>query len=856
MTNINNRAAFIKLASSEKIVLASINAKTRLYVFSEQDPLYLYYTKSVPYFVEELKYDNTILTKVSNKNNVIQGSFFYEIQTSTLYFRLPLDADPVDHEIIVTYKFFYSTKSLTLSHNLQDVSEDVFWDGRIVSNPGYKHKIGIDQALSSLIGEGTLHLKNNDGGLSNIFDRLIFENQDVVIYSWNPNLPPSESKVIYRGRVTNKSYDGTDVKFKIKDQLFALLDAPQLEAYSDVDNVSDSVKGQFKRRVYGRVDGLRCQSTSQIADGITLTGTVSGVANSNILTGAGTLFLSEVLQDDEIQIGTQTFNVDQVLNDTSVQLTDEIEYGFSGQPAIVIPDRGTTLRNRTFLAAGHVCAEVQHTILLAQQFNRITLDSTEGLFPGDFIEFTDTLERIEIKNTAPGNVVVLQQNMVTKPAVGTFVIRRPIQEVYVKSRKVSSDDYSIFNTGNQCGIVLQNDVEFNLARPKNTKFTTVFTNGSRTITSTNVEVSLQDIFEPGDYIKPDGITYTTFYKVVNVRTTEIDISVPFADASITDIAEVRKPDYIEDDTEVSVNILGKTEDGTAGGVWIQTAAQILKDLIKDVGITQVNNQSFIDGNDDAYQLMSLAIPFSFSSKSVPTVKDIADKVNQSVRSSLTLDNDLLIKFKVLNVYTGEDLPVIRDEDVIEWKITSTNGKTYKTALGRYRFTDTDLSTLDDGNKFVTFDSEFVKRYIGTSKVDELDLYLYKTLDAEIAVHRHLYYNRLGTSTLSLTTDLRLEGLEIGDVIIADFKELYERFGDRDYRKKKMLVIGKTVTGERTQLELSDLGNTFNTSAYITPNDAPEYNLSTSDQKLIYGYITDNQGIVENVEDTAGINLIS
>ena len=72
----------------------------------------------------------------------------------------------------------------------------------------------------------------------------------------------------------------------------------------------------------------------------------------------------------------------------------------------------------------------------------------------------------------------------------------------------------------------------------------------------------------------------------------------------------------------------------------------------------------------------------------------------------------------------------------------------------------------------------------------------------------------------------------------------------------MLVSGKTVTGQETTLELSDLGNTFNTSSYITPNNAPDWSAATEDEKIIYGYITDNQGIVDNEEDTAGTHLIS
>lgn len=849
-----SRQKFITAQSSEKITLAHVNAKTRLYVFDDGDaPIY---TKVTPYYVDGLKQDDIELTKVFDIDDLVESTFYYDIETSTLSAWFIDDAVPNEIEVIVTYKFFFADKTIQLPHDLSDISYDVNYEGRIVTSPGYKHKIGIDQSLISLVGEGTLQLKNQDGGLDGIFDTLIFENQDVVIYSWNPNLLPSDARVIYRGRVTNKTFDGIDVKLKIKDQIFALLDAPNMSPYTEDDNVNKTVIGQFKRRVYGRVDGLRCQSTDQIADGIPLTGTVSLGADSDLLTGAGTLFFTEVVQGDTILVGTQEFVVDEVLSNTSIRLSDEADYGAIGEIGYLVPSRGSILKNREFIAAGHTCAEVTKTILEVPQFNRIIVDNTEGLFPGDFIEFTDTLERLEIKTVAPGNIVVLRQNMINKPDLGTFAVRRPIQEVFIGSRRVNADDYTINNTTDYCGLVFDTDVEFNLSRSKNSKFSGTFTNGSRTVTITTSEISLDEVFEPGDYVKPDDITYSTFYKVVNVGLTSITLSIPFADPNITDTIEYKSIDYLNDDSIISVNILGKTVNGTATGDWIQTVAQVQRDLLDDVNITAINEQSFVDGAIDLNHLVSMAIPFDFDDKSLPTVKDIVDRLSKSVRSSLTLDNDLNIKYQGLNVYTGEQLVVIRDNDIIDWDIKATNGKTFKTALTRYRFTDVDLGTLEAGNSLFTFDSEFVTRYIGTNKVDELNLYLYSDGDAEIMSHRHLYYNRLGTATLELETDLRLEDIEIGDVVIADLRRLYKRFGDEDVAKKMMLVIGKNLTGERTILELSDLGNTFNSSSFITPNDAPEWTSADSDQKMRYGYITDNQGIVNNEEDTAGVHLIS
>ena len=110
--------------------------------------------------------------------------------------------------------------------------------------------------------------------------------------------------------------------------------------------------------------------------------------------------------------------------------------------------------------------------------------------------------------------------------------------------------------------------------------------------------------------------------------------------------------------------------------------------------------------------------------------------------------------------------------------------------------------------------------------------------------------------MRITSDLRLENLEIGDTVVLNFERLYKRFGDSASRKKAMTIIGKTVNGERLIIELSDLGNLYNRASIITPDTAPSYLTADEDEKLKYGFITENNGIINDDEDTANIHLIS
>lgn len=850
-----SRNEFINAQSSEKLTMVHIHGKQRLYVFS--GPNSNIYSKVVPYFVYELKQNDTYLTKVNSLVEVNStGKFYYDIKSSTLYVRPLLDSNPKSVEIIATYRFFYSDVGINCTWNFENQSDEVFYDGRIKASPGYKHKIGIDQSLTSLVGTGTLSLHCQDGDLDVLFDKIIFENQLVNVYSWNRDLKPSEAKIIYRGRVTNKSFDTDQLSLTVKDPIFELLQPPQNSVYSDLDNVSNSVKGQYKRLVYGRVDGLQCQSIDQIGDGFQLTGTLTASVVEPKLYGIGTQFLTEVFQGDKITIDSLEFTVESIQSNTELTISNEPDYGFSGRPALNSPKRGIPLKNRVYLAAEHVCTEQVKTIFLVEQLNRVILNDITGLFPGDFIEFVSTGERIEIKNTAPGNIVVLRQNMINRPTVGTNAIRRPIQKVYINGSIVPASKFTI-NNSSSCGITFTSDVEFELATEKSTGYNLNFTNGSRLITYTGGgDIQVSELLKAGDWIKPNVPTYTTYYKISYINNNDIYLVNNFTEPTVADTADYKSPDYLVDDTVISLDILGKTVNGLASGAWISTVAQAERDLIKQINITEVNEQSFLDGAIDGNQLVSIAIPESFTATSLPKVKDIIDKLNKSISSSLTLDNNLRLKFQVLNAYTEDQIVTISDYDVIDWNIQSTNGKIFNKVVAKYRFKDIGNDTLSEANNVYLFESEFVNRYIESGQLSEVNLYLYNESEAKINAHRNLYQNRLSVSTIKVKSDLRLENLEIGDIVILDFKQMYRRLGADNVRKKVVLIIGKTVNGEVIDWEMSDLGNTFNTSSYITPNTAPEYLLSSDDERLVYGYITDNQGIVEDLEETAGVHLIS
>ena len=971
-----NRSQFINAASSEKLTLAIIKANKRVINFELESGTI--YSKTVPFFVQSVKTVDTLLTK-ANSAAIVTGEFYYDSLEGKLY--VDVGADTVDFEIIVTYKLHFSNNSITLPHDLLYTSPDVHFDGRIVGSPKFQSKVGINQDLVSTVGSGNLEIENSDGFLDDIYDDLIFENQEILIYSHNRFTPVSDAKLLFRGLISDKSFDSSKVVFNVKDDLFNLLGKVPQGVFTQEDGVNETSEGRTKRWVYGRVDGLKLQSLDQIGDGYSgaglitstpqkmgrftiessffgsqilapsddlndeffkvyspevsyfcyinvaggatvpvpadftgvsipiasgLTGatkittlfgsiktaltpyftvlsnpsssvayfenktvgsaavpdtsSISELTSNNLgleivgsydttVSGVGTSFISSLASGDTIFAASQELTVSRVVSDTLLELDDAPEGGFSSVPYVISPERGVTIKNREFFVAEHACAQVETTVVNPRQLNRIQVSSTSGFSPGDLLTING--ESVQVKNIAPNNIIVLQQNIINLPSSGDIVTRQPIQNVYIDGYKVNRSDFTINNAVGECSITLSSDAEKNITRPRSSSSDLVFTNGSRFITGTiNTDLLLNR-----DFIKPNNTAYSTYYQVLNVDSDGIELVSPFSEATVTDRGLYLSPNYIDDDTIVSCDVLGKTENGETDGTWIKTTAQVTIDLLNEVGVSsRINTESFNYTESLNNQLVSIALPLSPDSDTL-SVKEVIDLMGRTTNTSLSLDNDLNIIYKSMTANAPTNPVIIGDSDVISWSVTSKSGKLYNYSVMNYRFSDVKNSTLESGSKTFRKISKFVTNYVGTEKTIERDIYLYDEFDANIAAERVLYYNALSLTEIKVFTDLRLEGLSIGDVVQLEFARLYKRFGGEG-RKKLAIVVGRSVTGNRIELTLTDLGNTFNTSAFVTPNDALDFDLASEDDKLKHGYITDANGVVNNDDASAQTNKIS
>lgn len=465
---------------SEKITIAHVNCKQRAYGFTQVDSSDIYFTIA-QLFVVACQSGVTSLESVSSTGAITSsGKYYYDSDSSKLYVHSAagFTNEDTDPEIIPTYRMFFSSVPINLSWDLQDHSHDVYYEPRIQSSPGFSSQLGADQMGISIVGSGTLKLNNGDLFFKDYYDLYIFDNQEVSIYSYNRSLDPSAAKILYTGKITDMSYDQSSVSIKVKDVINALNEEINLGKFSEITdtiNISSEVGKYVKRRIYGLVDSLRCQSVDMLWDNdleeeaFTLTGTVSGEFEKNILTG--TNFLTEVSPGDKIIFSEdEEHTVDKVQNDTKLLLSDDLSKTYLGVSVKVLPERPFYNRNRKFLICGHGLVDVTTTITFVHERNRVDVVSTLDFRAGDFVSVGS--QHVAIKRIS-GNTIVFRQNLAVKPLIGATILKEKIQNVQIRypdqgyrNINLIRGDYSVTETSEGSYLNIIEDCEKNATLPR------------------------------------------------------------------------------------------------------------------------------------------------------------------------------------------------------------------------------------------------------------------------------------------------------------------------------------------------------------------------------------------------------
>jgi adhesin HecA-like repeat protein len=441
-------------------------------------------------------------------------------------------------------------------------------------------------------------------------------------------------------------------------------------------------------------------------------------------------------------------------------------------------------------------------------------------------------------------------------AASTAVTKEPITNVYLNGKSVSIDDITSITNTTYCSFTLDTDAEFNVTPNRliyDSNFT--FTNGSRSITYTG-ETELTSLVQERDWIKYEGDADSKFIRVVDIVGNTINCNTNYTGTTKRSVnIDRRRPDYISDDSNVSVSCFGKTVDGTSTGVLIESGALVVKELLIDIGLTaDIDTASFTQASTDNDMRMSIALPYD-RDDTAPKVKEVINDINRTVFGSLSLKQDLTLAYNILSAERADTITKINEDDVIKWKVVGKNTDTYKKVYGSFKFVDYDNNKKEEGHSLVEYESDkMIDLDISNKEVDR-EFRVYTENDAQESAERFIFNNEQALMELKLESDLRLSSVEIGDKITVSFNRFINQpaIGDSE---RVFSVTGITKDSNKVVLTITDLGNIYNRAGVISSDSALDYSASTVDERRFNSYITDDNGIITGSDESNGTNLIS
>lgn len=466
----NTYNQYIAAPASEKIVLVHMHGVRRLYNLTLDGT---HYSRSVPHFVVGVEQGTTgiTLTSVTSLAALTDNTkFFYDISTSKLYlYEYDNDVD----EVIATYRFFYSNAPISLSWDLQDNSPQVSYSPRVDTTPNFKSQMVQGKKGIGLMGSGDIVLANNDKYLNSIFDTIVWDNKDVQVYATHRDLKPSQAKIIFRGIIAGKTFSTDKITFPVKDNLYSLQSLIPLNRYGDLTRNADKLF--FKRRIYGRVDNVLCQSIDQVGDGYDLTGTMSGAFDEKNVYGVGTSFLAEVSPDDELIFNGFEVTVEDVVSNTML-LVSKLKGSFSDLNAKIIPDKHYRNKNRVFQISDHAIKRYSTTVTEIISRNRIKVADTNGLAAGDIVTVAGETKNIR---RISGDTIVLQTNYNLVLNIGDPVTKTEVRDIRYGSNEIPIAGYNVTIDNNVGGatISITDTAEYDASDEKTLRHSIRFVNG-------------------------------------------------------------------------------------------------------------------------------------------------------------------------------------------------------------------------------------------------------------------------------------------------------------------------------------------------------------------------------------------
>ena len=828
---------------SEKITLVTLESVERLKLFNLAGSDY---ERFVDNFVVGVKDSGVALTSGSLPLSLNKWHF----EPATKKLTINVGANPKTKDISVTYRLFFSSAPVNLPYDLSSGAV-VEWEPYVISIGSIGQQLDEEQTGVVLESSSSVDFVNSDGRWDLIFDRYIFENQEIKFYSWFPNIPIAEKVQLFAGVIESKSFSDSKVSLRVKDFVYKLKNKLNLGLFSEADGIIlPSILGTAKRRVYGQADYVKTISLDATLGGYSITGALSATIATNILTGVGSFFLSQLSPGDELlfSIGgvSEKIAIQSIESNTSLTLGKIIDYSISSLSASVKPEISSRYKNRTWHVTHHKIRNPSVSITQVIANNRFLTNSTIDFLAGN--EITVNGVQATIRRVS-GNEIVTEAAISPLPSIGNTIQRLPISAVYFGSKKlVYLRDYLITNT-TECKVVLENLAEFNIVEQVGLPTNLIFTSGTRSIT-TVASVDLRTILKSRDWIRSASLNEPDFYEILEVKEQEILLRTAFAGTSGTKTSYHKNIEYIDEESLITVNCLGRD----VAGSWIKTASDAVRDLVlNDAEFSVVDEASFTKANADCDYILSLVIPEDVG-QNYPIVRDVITKINESVYGALYGNASQTIAYSIFNSTKPESMAVIQDDDILSFSIQSTQ-KIINEAKINYR-PYVDIYSGNPAFETLTHSSSFVDKLIGIKSTEEKTLYLYEDDKALIMAQRLCFFRSLASSVVTIKSKMNLASVTVNDKLYLSLDRLFKRYAGSDKRRIG-IVSGVKKDGFGCEISLSDLGNIFNRVMSIAPNTTLDYLSASDDDRVKWGFIVDNSTETCDITSETGLgsNLI-
>lgn len=853
--SINTYNDFKNKVSSEKIALAVLEASQRLVVFSlHSGSIYKKQNFDIS-VISKLAMSGEPLNEVDSLSSMVANSFFNDRENQTLYLWLSDSSNPNSKFIVLTRKIFLANTPINLAHDL-NTGFEVFWEPQIQTTSSFGVELDIiNEQTNAIEGSGSLSIFNDGSFWKENFDKLTFDNQNCLIYSYNRELPASEAKLLFKGKIESKTYSGSKITFKLKDLLSELRNSLQLSNIEDLALRNNPSLNKAKQRmIFGRVEGFRPVNVDELIDSeYPLTGTISWTNGSPTITGSGTSFKTELYPEDEIKINNTFYTVAAISSNTSLTLTENVTAAtLSGQSSSFTSDLPKRFINREWLIAGHALRQPETTIENGTSTSRLVLGSTKDMYSGDtlYIGTLGSGQMTVINQVINDTVVTVLNSLATIPPQGTIVHKPCVQNVRLNDILLSYwTDYTV--DAESARLTLRDTAEANAASVVESIEQITTSSGSSIVTG--IGTSFKSYLSPGFIIRPKGTV--DFYQILSVDSdTQFTLTSNFPTNQSLKNLQYKKFIFDSENDILSCTVLGRTNNDLISGDLLKTAPSIVKTLLIDCGLaTSIDNASFVSNENLIPEEIGFVIPEKFNDVNTPIYRDVINKINASVFGILLQNNEFKFSYDLLRPVVDQNATLLNESDILDIQVSSTNKNMIYKAISEYAKKEYDYTVKKD-SLITTSRVSNIARYIqNTLKEKTFSSYLTNEADSRRLCQRWSFLLEYSSNEITISTKLQTIDLQINDIIAIDHRKLFTRFGGTSSKryiaveKISKSALGVTIVGV-------DLSNAFNRVALISDTTS-NYSDSAEDVRIYSGFYTDSNGLINSDENSFFTNLI-